>query len=90
MSADNNAGLPEQETNNNSDARPVLRTTQWGWMLGAFVAGLLAKAVHISGGVVTFVVFYFLQSRVGPVNAIVAGAVAGVASGLGIAALLGQ
>ncbi|QQD21008.1 hypothetical protein [Venatoribacter cucullus] len=90
MSADNNAGLPEQETNNNADARPVLRTTQWGWMLGAFVAGLLGKAVHISGGVVTFAVFYFLQSRVGPVNAIVSGAIAGVASGLGIAALLGQ
>ena len=88
MSTESNSGVPERAGGDNS--QPIIRTSKWGWMLAAFVAGILGKAYGIPAGVVMLAVFFFLQAKAGPVNAIVVASGLGVAAGLGVSALLGN
>lgn len=88
MSTESNSGVPEQAETANS--QPVMRTSKWGWMLAAFVAGVLGKAYGIVAGVVMLAAFFFLQAKAGPINATVAASVLGVGVGVGIKALLGS
>lgn len=86
MSDNNQPESPEQDI----QSKPAMRTNQLGWMLAAFVAGFLGKAYGVTGGLVMLAVFFFLQKKTGPINAIVAAAVVGIAAGLGVQALLGS